>query len=673
MTDTPFFRLLDVPVDDKGAALRARVAALHGEPPPPQAADLDETGDTFTVDPRDFRAIPKSPFAYWVGPSIRRLFKELPSVEERGISVQHGASTKHDFRFLRLWWEVSSDSIGRMTEETHAGKPWVHFAKGGAYSPYYADVHLVVNWRNQAEEIETYVLNRYPYLKGNASWILHPENDYFEPGLTWPRRPHRRVSFRVLPMGCIFADNGPTLFLKDSLPALLATLNSNTIPFLASLSMGRGSERSGQTKTYEVGIVGRLPLPLFKEIASELELLTFEAHNLQRDGDRGDEVTHAFGMPDLLRHRAAPTLQTAEDALQAELQAQAARLEAIQAEINALAFELYELDAADRALVRAEVEQPPVAATYAYQADLEARVQDLLMWCVGVAFGRWDVRKALDPGLLPPLGDPFDPLPRCAPAALEGPLTIDDLRLMTGEVDEAHDGVETKNRQSKIINPKSLLVDDPTNPADIVTQVRGVLRLLWEARSDAIEAEICEILGVAALRDYFRDPRQGFFDYHARRYSKSRRQAPIYWLLQSERRNYAIWLYHPRLETRTLYTAGRDYADVKINLERGHLEPLQQALAGLEGSARRQQEREIARQLALIEEVTAFRDTLDRIALQDLTFDLNDGVLLNIAPLHPLVPWRYADRTWKELLKGKHAWSAMALQLRARGLVKTAS
>jgi hypothetical protein len=668
MTDTPFFRLLDVPVDDKGAALRARVAALHGEPCPPQAVDLDETGDTFTVDPRDFRAIPKSPFAYWVGPSIRRLFKELPSVEERGISVQHGASTKHDFRFLRLWWEVSSDSIGRTAEETHAGKPWVHFAKGGAYSPYYADVHLVVNWRNQAEEIETYVLNRYPYLKGNASWILHPENDYFEPGLTWTLRTQKGLSFRSLPKGCVFGSKGPAFFVqeRDLLAIFLALMNSRCFRMLVDVQMAFGS--------YEIGTIQRTPIVTrMSDFGEILQLLSLEAHNLQRDGDRGDEVTHAFGMPDLLRHRAAPTLQAAEAALQGELRARAARLEAIQAEINALAFELYELDAADRALVRAEVEQPPVAATYAYQADLEARVQDLLMWCVGVAFGRWDVRKALDPGLLPPLGGPFDPLPRCAPAALEGPLTIDDLRLTTGEVDEAHDGVETKNRKSKIINPKSLLVDDPTNPADIVTQVRGVLRLLWEARADAIEAEICEILGVAALRDYFRDPRQGFFDYHARRYSKSRRQAPIYWLLQSERRNYAIWLYYPRLETRTLYTAGRDYADVKINLERGHLEPLQQALAGLEGSARRQQEREIARQLALIEEVTAFRDTLDRIALQDLTFDLNDGVLLNIAPLHPLVPWRYADRTWKELLKGKHAWSAMAHQLRARGLVKTAS
>ncbi len=361
-------------------------------------------------------------------------------------------------------------------------------------------------------------------------------------------------------------------------------------------------------------------------------------------------------MPDLVRHRAAPTLRAAEAALQADLHAQADRLAAIQAEINELTFDLYELDADDRALVRAEVEQPPVAAAYAYQAGLEERVQDLLMWCVGIAFGRWDVRKALDPALLPPLGKPFDPLPRCAPGAL---VDVDGLPLAKDELPDdyplpiAWDGV---------------LVDDLTNPADIIRQVRGVLRLLWDDRADAIETEICGILDAATLRDYVRDYRHGLFDYHIKRYSKSRRKAPLTWLLQSERRNYAIWLYYPRLETRLLYTAGRDYADVKINLERGHLEPLQQALDGLEGSARRQKERDIARQVELIEEVTEFRNTLDRIALQDLAFDLNDGVLINIAPLHELVPWTYADRTWKRLLKGEYAWSSMAQQLRRRGL-----
>jgi hypothetical protein len=38
-------------------------------------------------------------------------------------------------------------------------KLWVPLAKGGDYSPYYADLHLVVNWKNDGEEIKSWVVS----------------------------------------------------------------------------------------------------------------------------------------------------------------------------------------------------------------------------------------------------------------------------------------------------------------------------------------------------------------------------------------------------------------------------------------------------------------------------------------------------------------------------------
>ena len=120
----------------------------------------------------------------------------------------------------------------------------------------------------------------------------------------------------------------------------------------------------------------------------------------------------------------------------------------------------------------------------------------------------------------------------------------------------------------------------------------------------------------------------------------------------------------------TLFAAGRDYTDAKVALEKTRLEDLRPGLAALDGSAQRQREREIERQQAVADEVIAFRDQLDAAALLNLKPDLNDGVLITIAPSWQLVPWQEAQRTWDRLVSGECEWSTMAQQMREKGLAR---
>jgi hypothetical protein len=217
-----------------------------------------------------------------------------------------------------------------------------------------------------------------------------------------------------------------------------------------------------------------------------------------------------------------------------------------------------------------------------------------------------------------------------------------------------------------------MLVDDSGHPDDIVRRVRDVLEVLWQDRAEAIEQEACEILGVKELRDYFRRPgKGGFWDDHISRYSKSRRKAPIYWLLQSSKKNYALWIYYHRFDKDMLFKALLNYVEPKIRLEESRLEPLraQRTATGTSGKGVKTLEREIDRQEEFLSELRDFDEELRRVANLHLDPDLNDGVVLNIAPLCELVPWKEAKKYWEELRDGKYEWSSIGKQLRQKGIV----
>jgi hypothetical protein len=225
--------------------------------------------------------------------------------------------------------------------------------------------------------------------------------------------------------------------------------------------------------------------------------------------------------------------------------------------------------------------------------------------------------------------------------------------------------------------------DDPDHSDDILCRVREVFELIWKDRAEAIEKETCEILGVKELRDYFRKPgKGGFWDDHVSRYSKSRRKAPIYWLLQSSKKNYALWLYYHRLDKDILFKALLNYVEPKVRLEQSRLDThrAQKSALGDAAKGAKKIAKDIERQEVLLGEIKDFEEKLRRAANLDFGKnldsgviydpDLDDGVSLNIAPLWELVPWKEAKSYWSELLAGEYDWSSMAKLLRNKGLVK---
>jgi hypothetical protein len=121
-----------------------------------------------------------------------------------------------------------------------------------------------------------------------------------------------------------------------------------------------------------------------------------------------------------------------------------------------------------------------------------------------------------------------------------------------------------------------------------------------------------------------------------------------------------------------LFKAVLNYVEPKVGLETSRLETLrgQKAAAGESGKEAKRLAKEIERQDDFLSELHDFEDKLRRAANLHIEPDLNDGVVLNIAPLHELVPWKEARKYWDELLEGEYEWSAIGKQLRQKGLVR---
>lgn len=210
-----------------------------------------------------------------------------------------------------------------------------------------------------------------------------------------------------------------------------------------------------------------------------------------------------------------------------------------------------------------------------------------------------------------------------------------------------------------------VLVDDEGSPADVLEHVRAALRLVWGEQADAVESNACKELGVDSLRVYLRRP-SAFFADHLKRYSKSARKAPIYWPIGTASGGYTLWLYYPRINSQTLYSATNDFIDGP----RGKLTQVAQEVALLrsKGPSRAREDEVRLDDLQSLElELIELRDALLKIAP---TFKPNhvDGVQINAAPLWPLFrhkPWQKVLKdTWAKMEKGDYDWSRTAMNYR---------
>lgn len=643
-----------------------------------------QNGGPSIVSFKELEALPGMPFVYGLPHHLLSCFGRNRALEPEYALPRIGLQTSDDFRFLRLAWELPASEL---TEAR-----WLPLSKGGEYAQFYSPNDLCVLWERGRGQMAAYSLHG-----GNEARSRQGSSFYLQPALTYTERTASRFSARVLELGALFSVAGPGIVpVSSSIDAwtLCGVVNSWVWNSLIETCVGGGDSVSSGTaaRHYTAGLLGTVPFPalrtqkqsigeasrkaytLQKSVAAEDETSAYFCHPpglsmdastisemaaavvehrlqtslrlIQLSWEIEQQVCESFGItpdqkhhPDVGIHPGALSSDPAdvakiEDALGEEDVDEASLVAFAQSELGSARHVVVKSYAADRSLeLAAQALATHPRNLRMWQGLKSSRIklavtnvaQEILSFMVGRVFGRWlsgalSVAPTMDSDLS---GSTNWPIARVVDAS-------------------GADGPE-------------ILVTDEGHSEDLATLV------LKQAVADPISIDDLERCLGGSAPNYIR---QHFFDYHLGKYSKHRRKAPIYWQLATSSASYSVWCYYHRLTHDTFFRVANDYATPKVDHEERKLNTLRQE-AGADPSSK--QRKEIDAQETFVAELRAFLTEVKRIAPL-WNPNLNDGVIINFAPLWRLVPqnksWqKECKKVWDKLVKGDYDWAHLAMHL----------
>lgn len=666
---TLFFRLLGS--NDLAAELEGTIADYKRQEP---------SSRIFELDVKSCRELPDGPIVYWVHSDELRALAGLPRLEPCAAKVRQGMVTGDNPRFVRALWEVPGGTLATHGDFHDATKAWAPLVMKGASQPWYSPLTVAVRWAGFGAEIKA----RWIHKGDHPSRNVRSEELYFQPGMSWTRRAVRFIPYAI-PSGAI-----PTASRYMAFPScgeaynLLGVCASNV-----ASSFLRFYGEWFSRPNFLVENLKALPWPeIGLGIRNELERIVRAEVAQRRSVYQKHEPYHDFIAPSLLlRDSGDSNVSKKLDGFLPQ------GVENAIAEVYGLHGAAYDHVTRDLREAVAWSAAGPSASSGDDDDDEDEAGEEfvlsnssysmregLVSYAVGVLFGRWDVRLALDPRLTLTQSDPFGPLSPSPAGAL---VRADGLPADSGSVVDV-DWLDARSRgeacssSSRIPDSEypirvawdGVLVDDKGHQEDISDRVRSIFDLLFSSPETELTETIVTLAGPrGTLRGWLRS---NFFRDHLARYSKSRRKAPLYWQLSTRNTRYSVWLYCHRTTNDTLYKVTNDFVVPKLRHEERKLADLVRETGDNPSSGQRTEILELS---AFVEELREFRDEISTLAaLWKPT--LADGVSISCAPLWRLTSthkgWQKELRTtWDDLKAGEYDWAHLAMHLWPERVVPT--
>lgn len=547
--------------------------------PKDKILNINNINNIFVVNQNEFLSVVGQPFVYWMTDNERNIFKSNRTVRDYG-EIKQGMATSDNKRFLRYWTEVNYNKIGfNMSSNEQAyisKKKWFPYNKGGDFRKWYGNNELVVNWDNNGEELKKFTAT----LPQGTGVRLKSQEYYFKSGITWSLFGFENFGVRYKDNGFIFDISGSSMFFENEENAKIL------LTFLASKIAFHFLSYLAPTVNFQIKNIGDLPV-IQPSSRYKTELLSLADENIEIAKKDWDSSEISWNFKTLLNKSYKSVYEWVEDTLETN-QENYFRLKNNEERINQIYIDIYNLNNINKEVIKRDM-----SIKLLNPLDL---VKRLISYSIGCMFGRY----SLDDNGLIYAGGEFD---------------------------------ENKYKKFKADSDNIIpITDEAYFDDDIVQRFKQFIEIVFgkETLNENLDF-IAETLGKKGtetseetIRRYFVND---FFNDHCKIYQKR----PIYWLLDSGKKNgFKALIYMHRYNENLIPKARLDYLHkVQTTYEKLLSDVNYKLTTDLSMVDKKEAQKRQADLNAKLQEIKEYDEKIAHIANQRISIDLDDGVKVN--------------------------------------------
>lgn len=533
------------------------------------------------VSQQDFEKIPGCPIGYWVSEKVRETFtRNLPLSAVANPCV--GLQTADNGRFLRSWFEVSQNRIGfgfeNAASAARSQKKWFPCNKGGGQRKWYGNQSEVIDWEHDGEAIKNY-----------PGAVIRNEHCYYKESVAWNMISSGFLSFRYFPKGFIL-NNASNAITEGNLYAMLGYLSSPLTLKVANLI--------NPTLNLSNGVVAKFPYVVVE--TKEYESLVKQNIFISKQDWDAHETSWDFKENELVRifnDNGWGTLDIVVSEYKREWERLFMQLHANEEELNRQFIEIYGLqDELTPDVPLDEITILQQGEIHIENNDIVWHNDDIVKQLISYAIGCWMGRYRLDkPGLH--IAHPNPTAEEVCTYTYNGSeLEIDD------------DGI------IPILSADSQFADNACH------RLRDFLRIAFGEENlleniNFIETCLGKSLEAYFIKDFWKD------------HKKMYQNRPIYWLFSSKKGAFQCLAYMHRMDAYTVERVRSKYLLPHMDWLTHRINELRANDAMLTTAQRKTAEL-LEKELS---ECREYHERLHYVADQQISFDLDDGVVVNYA------------------------------------------